>query len=107
MLALLLLFPLLYHRYDNIMKHLIILSIFSLFTIVLSGCDNAEDIEAAVYIKDEAVKEALIEKQSDYYQNHQEELKVKIDECRALPRQDRKSSPDCKAASRAQSMLHW
>ena len=86
------------------MKHLIIIS---LFTLVLTACDNKEDLEAAVYIKGQTVKEALLEKQSDYYQNHQDELKIKIKECQALPRQEYLSSSDCKAASRAQTMLHW
>ena len=86
------------------MKHLIIIS---LFTLVLTACDNKEDLEAAVYIRDQTVKEALVEKQTDYYKNHQDELKNKIDECRKLPRQDRRSSSDCKAASRAQTNLGW
>lgn len=85
------------------MKYLILcLSFF----IGLSGCSQ-DEIEATNYVREKTVKEVSIDMEKEFYQNHQDDLKLQINKCRAMPRQEYKSSPDCKAASRAMTSLGW
>ena len=81
--------------------------ILNLTLLIVLGCGTKEEREAATYIKDKAVEEALIQKQSDFYQKHQDQLVVKINQCNNLTQEAWKASKDCKSASRAQSMLGW
>lgn len=85
------------------MKYLIL---FLSFFISLSGCSQ-DEIEATNYVKDKTVKEVLLDKSQEYYQNHQDDLKLKISECRKMPRQEYINSSGCKAASRAMAKLGW
>ncbi len=67
--------------------------------LILTSCSSGDDIEAAGYIKDKGVKEALIRKKQDYYKANKPKLKKKIDYCRSALEKERESV-DCLAARR-------
>ena len=85
------------------MKYLLLIS---LILTVLNGCSQ-EEVDAANYVKEKTLKEVSLDKQTEYFKNHQDELKLQRNKCNKMPRQEFKSSSDCQAVLRAINSLGW